>query len=314
MHARLLALLLLPAWASSPGPQRLDDPSGVVVSRDGTHLLVVANKVSDVVFRIPVPADLRSATGSALHRLDLHPPSEALVSGGASDLEGVALLGDLPVALSENERQIFGAGRALVDYSTIDSLRERDGRGLEGLALHALGDGTTLAAIAWEGGEVEGDPEPPLLVVHRLPDALPHATGVLRITEEHVRPIPLDGDVLGARFASEVVRVPELVWDVRPIDDEGRLRLLVLFHSTARDELKWLQRITVSGDSAVCDGDPVALGDLFDPEDAHAADWNWEGVAWFDVSKRQLVLVNDEGPKGERDPPSVLVVTLPEGW
>lgn len=314
MPPTLLAVLLVSSWTAAPSFQELDDPSGLVVSRDGTRLLVVANKVPDVVFRIPVPDALRTATGSALHRLDLDPPSDPLVDGGADDLEGIGLLGDVPVALSEDECRLFGAGRVLVDYSGIEALRERGGRGVEGLALRGLGDGTTLAAVAWEGGEVNGDAEPPLLVLHRLPDALTRSAGVLRITEEHVRPIPLDAAVLGARFSREIVRVPELVWDVRPIDDEGRFRLVVLFHSTERDEHKWLQRIVVKGASATCDGDPLALGDLLDAEDAHAVDWNWEGLAWFDESKRQLALVNDEGARGKRDPPSVLLVTVPAGW
>jgi hypothetical protein len=309
------------AVAADPVPG-IEEPSGVL--RDGDRLLVVGDGETGTWYSLPLPAD-------AADRIPLAPA--ALVrhrlagTPNATDLEAIDVLADgRVVVLSEDLHALLDEHGTVAEY---DGLAETGGRGLEGLAVRDLGDGTSRVAVLWEGGYPDGggSAQVPRIFVHDVPAG---ASGLMispgNVLAEVRLQLPLPA---GAEPRAQRFRCPDLVWHRLRKEDPESWGFIVLLSSgwsvppvagsseecpksgdgaPLRWCYKWIQRFDGSGRPV---GDPYDLDPALPPPIRLS---NWEGLGWF-VPGSSLVLVYDERIL-ERvlDPQEAIVVHLPDGW
>lgn len=311
-----LLVLLLSACSGGTAPSAtIVEASGVI--RLGDELCIVDDSANGAYFRVRVS----ERSGPLIPLNDFHPVRVELPRVGIwIDLEGIECLADgRIVLLSERLRCLVGEHEGLVaeyDYRLTDFGR----RGLEGVAVRSLPDGSSRIAVLWEGGypdpgtlhpqletEISGLALRPLVFVHDLePGAI---VGRVRWntavhTCELDVPIPEGDEPEAQRFRS-----PDLVWHQRQGDSGNAWGFIVLLSSQNAVEPRqflhhWLQRFDMEGQPV---GAPLDIADFVPGEIGNA---NWEGLSWFEPGKR-LVLVH-EG-RGDLQP-HAYILTLPPDW
>jgi hypothetical protein len=305
-----LCALVLPLSAERPP---LADHSGVL--RDGDCLLVVDDEEPGIYFRY----HLGGARGPMIYLETLPVERVSLPRGDlAIDLESLERLADgRIVVLSERLRSLISAEGVVAEYE--GTLGEIGRRGLEGVAVRRLENGSSRVAVLWEGGYPDLNQLPPALhqrvggrayrpriLVHDLkPGESPgriYTHGALRFFELEV-PRPRGREPRAQRF-----RAADLVWALPSgsQDGEGFIVLLSSQSLTPRMEFHyhWLQRFTAEGKPV---GEPLDLNVLVPPQYLRI---NWEGLGWFEEGE-SLVLVHE---RNTPIPLVALVVELPESW
>jgi hypothetical protein len=310
----LLLSLLAACSGTTPPGATIKEASGVI--RHGDQLYVADDSANGAYFRVP----LREGCGPIIPLNDFDPVRVDLPRVGIwVDIEGIDCLADGRIALlSERLRSLVGEEGLIAEYDY--PLTEIGRRGLEGLAVRHLADGSSRIAVLWEGGypdpgslhpqletRIGGIPLRPFIFVH---DLKPGATvGRVRWhaavhTFELEVPRPPGDEPEAQRFRS-----PDLVWyhwpDERP-DPWGFIVLLSSQNAVAEPQFlhHWLQRFNVEGQPV---GPPLDIADFVPPELGNA---NWEGLGWFDSGER-LVLVHE----GTGDvQPNAIILSLPFDW
>jgi hypothetical protein len=306
-----LAILLAAAGCRREPPAEVVEASGVTPC-DG-YLCVVDDSVQGAYFRLSRPPE---APGKLIALNDLHPVKVMLPNVGLLvDLEGIDRLADgRIVVLSERLHSLVGEAGLVAEYDY--PLSEIGRRGLEGVAVRALEDGSSRIAVLWEGGypdvgslqrQVESRVGPgpfrPFIFVHDLkPGAV---AGRVRMEDgvagfELEMPLPEGVEPDAQRF-----RAPDLVWH-RVGGDWGFIVLISSQNAATRPRFlyHWLQRYDGTGRRV---GEAIDLAKLLPPEAAHA---NWEGLCWYEPG-RSLLLVHEAG----RDlPAQALILELPADW
>ena len=286
--------------ASEPAPVApIREASGVAME-DG-WLCVVDDSVPNAYFRIRMPP----GAGPLLDLNSLHPEAVRLPLGIWVDLESIGRLADgRMVVLSERLRGLADTQGLVVEYDY--PLTEYGRRGLEGLAVRALPDGTSRVAVLWEGGYPDlgslnpqlelrtgGRPLSPIVFIHDIaPGARP---GRVR-WGEGIAHAMLEVPVLeGEEPEVQRFRAPDLVWYRFP-DREGdeQWGFLVLISSQNRVEPPeylhhWLQRFRADGTAV---GEPLDLAEYVPPKLARA---NWEGLCWYKEGEELLLVHEAQG-------------------
>lgn len=323
----------------------LEAPTGItgasgVVREDGA-LLVVSDDSPGCYFRVPIGDSAESLIRIPDDRVE----RRELLRGGSSsfglavDLESIDVLADdRVVVLSERLRSILDHHGIVAQYD--DPFGEFAEKGLEGLAVRALGEQRSRVAALWEGGyldepelpyqlrELAGRALNPVVFVH---DVDPGATRVkarvknaTAIVELHPPSPQAESSSSGAppfRF-----RAPDLVWHDWTSESGSReYGFIVLLNSETPPYApsdssekpkkdygpRWLQRFDMTGKpvGSWLDLD-ASVREVLGNDDLEDA--NWEGVAWFEPGRR-LVLVHDEGPSKLADP-AAIIVPIPDEW
>ncbi len=303
----------VPAPEPSPAAP-IREASGVAME-DG-WICVVDDSVPNAYFRIRMPP----GAGPLLDLNSLHPEAVRLPLGIWVDLESIGRLADgRMVVLSERLRGLADDKGLVVEYDY--PLTEYGRRGLEGLAVRALPDGSSRVAVLWEGGypdlgslnpqlerQTGGRPLSPIVFIHDIaPGARP---GRVR-WNEGVGHAFLQVPILeGKEPEVQRFRAPDLVWYRFPEGTgEEQWGFLVLISSQNRVKPPeylhhWLQRFRVDGTPV---GEPLHLADFVPPELARA---NWEGLCWYREGK-QLLLVHEAHGKTKAH---AFRLALPQGW
>lgn len=309
----LLPLCLLLATDAAGQRPTLADHSGVI--RDGDCLLVVDDEEEGIYLRY----HLQGARGPLIYLESL--PVERVSLDGAKlalDLESIERLADgRLVVLSERLRSLIGTDGVVAEYE--GTLGEIGRRGLEGVAVRRLENGSSRVAVLWEGGYPDLNQLPPALrqrvgnrayrprvLVHDLkPGESPgriSTRGALRFFELEVSR-PRGREPRAQRF-----RAADLVWNSPSAAEagEGFIVLLSSQSLTPRMEFHyhWLQRFTAEGKPV---GEPLDINTLVPPQYLRI---NWEGLGWFEEGK-SLVLVHE---RNTPIPLVALVLELPESW
>jgi len=310
-RAPLLALLACCLFVNSaPAAENfaIAEASGVV--RSGDELLIVDDGQRGAYFRVP----LRGRKGPVIP-FDLSAVESVQLPYGnlVADMESIEVLGDgRVIVLSERLRALFGPDGVVASYDA--PLAEFGKRGLEGLAVRAMPDGSSRVAVLWEGGYPDYQHVPaqlrrkvgreamrPIVLIHTLDpgdaDILVRSPNFIEL---HV-PRPKGRAPRAQRF-----RAPDLVWRREADGAWGFIVLMSSFNSKGdrKYEYHWLQRFSRGGKPI---GAPLDI-DLIVPPEWKAT--NWEGLAWFEENE-SLVLVNESHPK----PVGVaFVVQLPNDW
>jgi hypothetical protein len=236
----------------------------------------------------------------------------------ALDLESIGVLADeRVVVLSERLRSLVGEKGVIAEYG--NPLAELGNRGLEGLAVRGLEDGSSRIAVLWEGGypvckdlpkqlqgQICGHAMHPVVWIH---DIKPYAKAGWIGEEDALWLIDLSvPEPAGLEPEAQRFRAPDLVWHNLGKGDWGFIVLLSSENSPRCGKpkylYKWLQRFTVEGNPY---GEPLHLNAIV-PE--NLKDANWEGLGWFEEGK-SLVIIHDSPPAGQ---PTAFVVDLPESW
>lgn len=265
-----------------------EDPSGIVV-HDST-VYVVGNKSNQEYSRFSVDGlpdtegvvKLKNLTNLGRVKLD---------HDRADDLESIDVLEGSMVVLSEDSRRIIHTEHTLVDYSDLPSFRESGGRGLEGMSVRRLPDGSSQIAVVWEGGihKDNNSVNRPRLLVHQVGDGALGAKLHLRPTtwETRINKVTIDESLGDTRF-----RIPDLVWSWLTDKETWGFVLLLSHHGGGKKDQKYLQTFDTDGSPV---GDPRNLVDLGMPSDVIES--NWEGLCWHTDSNGidHLLLVNDTG-------------------
>ncbi|NIM98001.1 MAG: hypothetical protein GTO24_07975 [candidate division Zixibacteria bacterium] len=205
----------------------------------------------------------------------------------AMDLEGIDVLADGRIALlSEQLRCLVAREKIKSDHFVViaeydRTLTELGNRGLEGLAVVKLEDGSSQVAVLWEGGypeyyavplqlrdQVGRFPLNPVVVVHRIRDG--EVAGLVHQPLKYITlnvPKPAGDVPLAQRF-----RATDLVWhrwhDKGEGGDivQGFIVLLSSENSPTREsgvakeyEIKILQRFDQEGEPV---GDPLHINDV----------------------------------------------------
>lgn len=296
------------------GAAPIREASGIAV--ENGWLCVVDDSVPNAYFRIRMPP----GAGPLLDLNSLHPEAVRLPLGIWVDLESIGRLADgRMVVLSERLRGLADDQGLVVEYDY--PLTEYGRRGLEGLAVRALPDGSSRVAVLWEGGYPDlgslnpqletrtgGRPLSPIVFIHDIaPGARP---GRVRWSEG-VGYALLQVPILeGEEPEAQRFRAPDLVW-YRLGGDGGEPEwgFLVLMSSQNRVEHPeyahhWLQRFRVDGTPV---GEPLDLADFVPPHLAHA---NWEGLCWYEEGK-ELLLVHEAHGKMKAH---AFLLELPREW
>jgi hypothetical protein len=313
----------------------IEEASGVVRIEDA--LYVVGDHEAATIYRLPLrPEDIPAPGTAASIALDPQrleeirwPDTESL-----QDLEAVGQLADgRMVVLSEDQAAIADQKGPVVSYGS--SMQEVGGRGLEGLAVRALADGTSRIAVLWEGGYPGGAAPTaafrPALQVYDLPSGkkdrtLTAAEAMLRVELE--TPLPAGTEPWAQRF-----RAPDLVWYRFPGPDgsdseDGVWGFLVLLSSgwgqrpeagsaAECDESedgaprrychKWVQRFTVDGQPF---GEPWDIEPQL-PDDVRFS--NVEGMGWFESGESVVLVYDERVMRRAVDPQIAVVLPLPAG-
>lgn len=300
----------------------VNEASGI--TRQGDHLLIVGDEDTGVYYRFP----LLDGHG-ALIPIDPGRLARVALPGAklAIDLEAIDVLADGRVAvLSERLRALVGEQGLITEYA--NPLSEFGNRGLEGLAVRTLAQGTSRVAVLWEGGYPEYNALPVQLQRHvgRLPlqpmiwahDLKAGEAGIeIKMAEREryaLQEIKLDvPKPLGLEPQAQRFRAPDLVWYKTGLDcgvkqSWGFIVLLSSQNSPVdgKPEYRhqWLQRFTA-------DGRPLGRAlDLNRVIPTHLKGANWEGLAWFEEGK-SLVIIHDIPPKAS---PTAVIVSLPDDW
>lgn len=311
----LICLLLVVMGAS--GVQAfawiVEEASGI--ARLGPDLLIVGDDDPGAYYRVTlsdqkgpaIPIDSSKVMRVALPRGTL-----------ALDLEAIDVLADgRIVVLSERLRALISEDGVVAEYD--HPLSEFGNRGLEGLAVRRLGDGSSRIAVLWEGGypeykDVLGQLQRPVGRLPLLPVILVHdlkpGKNAGKIKAKHTRkrieldvPKPTGQEPQAQRF-----RAPDLVWHHLGEKGCGFIVLLSSQNSPEVGKTKymhtWLQRFTIDGRSL---GEPLDLKRLLP---THLKKANWEGLGWFEDCET-VVIIHDKPPKG---PPTAFIVALPDSW
>lgn len=317
----LLCLLLLLGSVRTyarRAPQIVEEASGI--TRLGDHLLIVGDDDAGAYYRFP----LRGVQGPLIRIVPSRVTRVALQQGNlAMDLESIDVLADgRVVVLSERLRALVGKDGVIAEYD--NQLSEFGNRGLEGLAVKPLDQGTSRVAVLWEGGYPEHKAVPgqlqrhigrlamhPVIWIH---DVEAGDTGIVIKSKTALRVVELDvPKPAGQEPQAQRFRAPDLVWNQMDNDGDGKMDwgFIILLSSQNSPEHgrpeymhQWLQRFTTQGKPA---GLPLDLN-TFVPTDLKGA--NWEGLGWFEKGKR-LVLIHDKPPKGL---PTAFIVDLPNDW
>ena len=312
----------------------IEEASGI--TRAGDRLLVVSDHEPGVYYSCPL-------AGATPPRLPIDPTRLARhrISGSAeaSDLESIGVLADGRIVLiSEDLVALVDADGMVARYD--ERWAELGGRGVEGLAVRSLPDGSSRVAIGWEGGYPEARFLPrnlrerlrgrawrPRVLVH---DLAPGQRDLTVGPDETITDVELlVPEPPGEEPAAQRFRLPDLVWHRWPVDGEEQWGFIALLSSGWAEEppggseaecpkqdgdrparycYRILQRFTRDGRPH---GEAFDLEPLF-PEATRFA--NWEGLGWF-VPGESLVLIYDEKLARRRlDPQEALVVPLPAGW
>lgn len=312
--------LLTGAVSTGSARPLLEEASGLV--RVGDFLAVISDKSPGRYFLVPLPSLTAGVAPIEPARVRvIEWPSAAI----ALDLEGIAMLGDgRLVLLSERLRSLVDESGIVVEYDT--PLSELGNRGLEGVAVRRLAEEASRIAVLWEGGypEFQSLPSPlqttierrafrPQIWCHtlaagarpvrvRVADAEAHSLERIELKP----PLPEGAEPVAQRF-----RATDLVWHRLGPSGSDEWGFIVLLNSGNAPitgepfyEHQWLQKFSRAGDPV---GPSLDLNRLVPDSLRHA---NWEGLAWLKEGSR-LALVHDVPPAGT---PSLLVVTLPEGW
>ncbi|MDT7043044.1 hypothetical protein [Candidatus Nitronereus thalassa] len=259
------------------------------------------------------------------------------------DLEAIDILANSQVVvLSERLRALIGKDGILTEYDS--PLSELGNRGLEGLAVRTLDNGSSRVAVLWEGGYPEKNDLPlqlqdlvgtipffPIIWVHDVgrngeliqSSCKENPNPCRKLKEKdalkHLRldvPKPQGTEPFAQRF-----RAPDLVWHQWDQMQNGKKEwgFIVLLSSESTDSQlppderfkhKWLQRFTMEGRPF---SGPLDLSDVI--EKGSASDKNklkkanWEGLGWFEEGER-LVLVYDD----KKATPVAFLVTIPNDW
>jgi hypothetical protein len=306
-----------PALMTAP---LLEEASGL--TRIGDFLAVISDKEPGRYYLVPAPSIPAGAMLIDPARVrTIEWPSMAV----ALDLEGIAMLSDgRLVLLSERLRSLIDDSGVVVEYD--NPLSEFGNRGLEGVAVRRLAEGASRIAVLWEGGYPEYHAVPPQLQeqVGRHPlrpqvwsHTLTAGTFRLRIKAREAEAVDLERIELkpplpeGSAPDVQRFRATDLVWHRIDHADPDAWGFIVLLNSGNSPSTgapvyahQWLQKFSRTGDPI---GPPIDLNQLVPDRLRHA---NWEGLAWLEEGSR-LVLIHDVPPAGT---PSLLIVTLPEGW
>lgn len=292
----------------------IDEASGVAYHNG--DLYIVDDSVNGAYFRV----SLKGLTlGPVIPLNDLHPIRVELPEVGIwIDMEGIDFLADgRIVLLSERLHSLIGEEGVIAEYDY--PLGEIGRRGLEGVAVRALPDGSSRIAAIWEGGYPELDsmhplleerigtaPFHPLIFVH---DLKPHErVGRIRMkdgirTTQLEVPLPAGVEPDAQRF-----RAPDLVWYRWPGEPEKWGYIVLLSSQNAVEKPQflnhWLQRYDVDGKPV---GPPIDVSAHAPGNIGHA---NWEGLGWFDPGK-SLVLVHEGTSKVG---PHAMILNLPPDW
>jgi len=313
MFALLLLLLVCAQTNAQERTKTLEEASGI--TRQGDYLLIVGDGDPGAYYKFPlsrnqgpeIPIDPGRATRVALPKASL-----------ALDLEAIDVLADdRIVVLSERLRALLGKNGVIADYD--NPLSDFGNRGLEGLAVRRLRDGSSRVAVLWEGGYPEYKDVPAQLQTHvgRLPlrpvvwvhDLKAGEAGTEVKSKNAVQVIELEVPKLGGREPqAQRFRAPDLVWHKQRGNAWGFIVLLSSQTSPKEGNPEyvhmWLQRFRADGRPL---GKPLDLKAII-PAQLKGA--NWEGLGWFEEGK-SLVLIHDKPPKG---PPTAFVVNLPDDW
>ena len=292
------------------------EASGVVVHDD--HLCIVDDSVPGAYFEVPLEG---VKPGDVISLNDANPVMVELPRLGIwIDLEAIERLADgRMVVLSERLRSIVGDEGVVAEYDY--PLSEVGRRGLEGLAVRPLPDGSSRIAVLWEGGypdpgslhpELErrtgGMPFLPLIFVHDLKpgarvDRVRWETGVVHLELDVPKPE-------GAEPEAQRFRAPDFVWYRQPnsVEDEEWGFIVLLSSQNAVEKRAflhhWLQRFDASGRPV---GEPLDIAQLAPRGIGNA---NWEGLCWLKAGT-SLVLVHE----GIGDlTPNALILELPKNW
>ncbi len=315
--AAMTGCLLTSAVSAAP---LLEEASGL--ARVGDVLAVVSDKEPGRYFLVPVPSVTAGVVPIEPARVrTIEWPSVAV----ALDLEGIAMLGDgRLVLLSERLRSLLDDSGIVVEYD--NPLSELGNRGLEGVAVRRLAEGASRIAVLWEGGYPEFQSLPsalrkvvdrrayrPQIWCHTLPAGSPR----IRIKTDAPPAVELERIELnpplpdGVEPEAQRFRATDLVWHRLGPPGSEEWGFIVLLNSgnapsagPAVYEHQWLQKFSRAGDPV---GPPLDLNRLVPDSLRHA---NWEGLAWLEEGFR-LALIHDVPPAGT---PSLLIVTLPDGW
>lgn len=306
-----LAIVLVAAGCRGLPPAEVVEASGVALC--GGYLCVVDDSVQGAYFRLELPP---ATQGRLIALNDLRPVKIPLPNVGLLvDLEGIDRLADgRIVLLSERLHSLVGEAGLVVEYDY--PLSEIGRRGLEGVAVRPLEDGSSRIAVLWEGGypdagslqrQVENrigpGPFRPFVFVHDLkPGAV---AGRVRMEDgvagfELEMPLPEGSEPEAQRF-----RAPDLVWH-RVGGGWGFIVLITSQNAAYRPQFlyHWLKRYDGAGRRV---GLPIDLANLLPPEAAHA---NWEGLCWYEPG-RKLLLVHEAG---RNLPAQAFVLELPPDW
>jgi hypothetical protein len=308
----LLLLLMTPVQVLGE-TNLIKEASGI--TRLGDELLIVGDEAPGGYYRFTLTAQKCKEIPIDPSRVEwVQFPGADL----AMDLESIGVLSDKRVVvLSERLRSLVGEKGVIAEYG--NPLAELGNRGLEGLAVRKLEDGSSRIAVMWEGGypvcrdvpeqlrgQICGHAMHPVVWIH---DIKPYAKAGWIGERDALRVIDLDVPKLdGQEPQAQRFRAPDLVWHNLGKGDWGFIVLLSSQNSPQCGEpkylYKWLQRFTMDGKPY---GEPLYLNAIL-PE--NLKDANWEGLGWYEQGK-SLVIIPDE-PQGVR--PTAFIVDLPESW
>lgn len=326
MKRALIHLLIIFALIFIPGSElvkvkafadAVKEASGI--TRVDEDLLIVGDDDPGCYFRFAISGQQGpeiKITPTGVTRVQL--PHASL----AVDLEAIDVLEDEQiVVLSERLRALVGKDGIIAEYE--NPLSEFGNRGLEGLAVRRLKDGSSRIAVLWEGGYPEYRDVPrqlrkhvgrvpmcPVIWIHDLKAGKTGAEIKDKNKEKYsLRKIELDvPKPRGQEPQAQRFRAPDLVWHHLGEKGYGFIVLLSSQNSPEVGKTKhmhtWLQRFTI-------DGRP--LGERLDLKGRlpkHLKKANWEGLGWFEEGK-SLVIIHDEKSKGT---PTAFIVELDPAW
>lgn len=303
----------------APKKFSVEEVSGIV--RVGDELLMVGDEDAGVYYRF----SLNGEKGPIIQIPTSLPGVELQEGRLALDLESIDILSDgRKVVLSERLHCLIGEEGLIVDYD--NPMSEFGNRGLEGLAVRKIENGSSRVAVLWEGGYLEYDDVPktvkkhigrvsvqPVIWVHDLKAETGEKVIEINMKKETVEDYKIEEIVLNVHMGggdepqAQRFRAPDLVWHKVKKNEWGFI--VLLSSESAKPKIKqkymytWLQRLSLDGYPV---GVPFDLKTDLPNDDLKNA--NWEGLSWFDQGK-SLILIHDS--KGAT---TAFVLDLPVDW